>query len=93
MDRDAKWARNWLENWYPLTIIRDRYTGSYSGGDYLAFPLHDYPAESQAGDTEARDFWSRNNSKRPYPIGMGPSPEEAHAALAGLMRAKALGAT
>lgn len=24
---------------YPLTVIRDRYNGVYSGGDYLAFNL------------------------------------------------------
>lgn len=24
---------------YPLTIISDRYTGAYSGGEYLAFNL------------------------------------------------------
>lgn len=26
-------------NIYPLTIIRDRYCGSYSGGTYVAFNL------------------------------------------------------
>lgn len=27
------------KNIYPLTIIRDRYCGSYSGGTYVAFNL------------------------------------------------------
>ncbi len=30
----------WIDNPYPLTIVADRYGGAYSGGNYVAFPLH-----------------------------------------------------
>lgn len=32
-------VNTWLSRRYPLTIIRDRYNGIYSGGDWIAFPL------------------------------------------------------
>ena len=46
-------------NIYPLTIIRDRYSGSYSGGTYVAFNLeaHKVPAEVFGDDRTAMRFW------------------------------------
>ena len=46
-------------NIYPLTIIRDRYSGSYSGGTYVAFNLeaHKVPAEVFGDDCTAMRFW------------------------------------
>ena len=46
-------------NIYPLTIIRDRYSGSYSGGTYVAFNLeaHKVPAEVFGDDCTAMCFW------------------------------------
>jgi hypothetical protein len=44
---------------YPLTIISDRYNGSYSGGAYLAFNLDpwDLPDEVGGGDVEEHNYW------------------------------------
>ena len=46
-------------NIYPLTIIYDRYGGSYSGGTYVAFNLeaHKVPAEVFGDDCTAMRFW------------------------------------
>ena len=45
-------------NIYPLTIIHDRYGGSYSGGTYVAFNLeaHKVPAEVFGDDCTAMRF-------------------------------------
>ncbi len=44
---------------YPLTIIADRYSGTYSGGDYLAFNLDfcDIPEGILGDDVTAMEFW------------------------------------
>lgn len=60
---------------YPCTIVSDRYSGTYSGGQWLAWPL-DYdnvPGGSDAGDCECGDFW--RHYKRP--VGKGNTPQEA----------------
>ena len=47
---------------YPLTIIRDRYDGIYSGGMYLAFNL-DYdeiPSEISGSDIPCLEWWEEN---------------------------------
>lgn len=36
---DLKGILLFLEHLYPLTIITDRYHGTYSGAEFLAFPL------------------------------------------------------
>jgi len=48
---------------YPLTIIRDRYNGVYSGGKYLAFNLDidEIPPEVIGNDVEARNFFYYTN--------------------------------
>ena len=45
-------------NIYPLTIIRDRYCGSYSGGTYVAFNLEspEVPKEVFGDDCTAMRF-------------------------------------
>ena len=45
-------------NIYPLAIIRDRYSGSYSGGTYVAFNLEasKVPAEVFGDDCTAMRF-------------------------------------
>lgn len=60
---------------YPLTIIKSRYNGIYSGGIYLAFNLHhqDVPSEATGGDMECDEFW-REYSR---PVGKGSKPGEA----------------
>jgi hypothetical protein len=92
MDLDARWAEVWLgpegDCPYPVTIVRDRYTGSYAGALWLAYPLHNWPAESQSGDIDARDFWQRAD-EIDHPIGKGSTPDEALATLVDGMKALA----
>ena len=47
------------EDIYPLTIIRDRYNGTYSGASYLAFNLDSnlVPSEVHGSDTTCSYFW------------------------------------
>lgn len=63
---------------YPLTIVRDRYTGAYSGGEFIAWPMEYFqiPEDPQADDTACMLFWiwAEGNS---IPYGRGKTPEEA----------------
>lgn len=65
----------WLETEYPLTIIADRYSGAYSGGAFLAFPVDYYeiPARVSASDIECCEFWDEYTGY----VGLGGDPEEA----------------
>ena len=47
------------EDIYPLTVIRDRYNGTYSGASYLAFNLDSnfVPSEVHGSDTTCSYFW------------------------------------
>ena len=47
------------EDIYPLTVIRDRYNGTYSGASYLAFNLdsNSVPSEVHGSDTPCSYFW------------------------------------
>lgn len=69
---------------YPLTIIADRYTGAYSGGEYLAFNLDFYeiPEDVNGDDCACNDFWGKNK----IPVGKGYTIEEALANLYILLR-------
>jgi hypothetical protein len=66
----------WLHYHYPLTIIADRYSGTYSGGEFMAFPLEytQIPEQVSGGDTECHMFWAYNK----IPVGKGISVEEAY---------------
>ena len=48
------------EDIYPLTVIRDRYNGSYSGASYLAFNLdsNSVPSEVRGSDIPCLYFWN-----------------------------------
>lgn len=61
---------------YPLTLIKDRYNGAYSGGKWTAWPLHawDVPYEPESTDGQAMHFWSVDDY---VPIGRGDTPDEA----------------
>ena len=61
---------------YPLTIICDRYDGTYSGAKYLAFNLHHdcIPYGVNGDDIECFDFW---REKHNFPIGKGNTLTEA----------------
>ena len=62
---------------YPLTIICDRYSGTYSGGAYLAFNLDfdEIPAEVNADDVSCAGFWVEEADN--YKIGKGSCIDEA----------------
>ena len=47
---------------YPLTIIADRYNGTYSGGQYTAWNLiaEDIPPEVDGDDVDCYEFWLTN---------------------------------
>ena len=64
---------------YPLTIVSDRYTGAYSGGQYTAWNISasELPDGIDGDDTECMAFW-RNNT---IPVGKGRTGSEALANL------------
>ena len=71
--RDKKF---WLEHMYPCTIVKDRYTGAYSGGEWTCWPLYieEVPDEIEEGDIPCGDFW-RDFDKSC--VGIGDSPDDA----------------
>lgn len=64
-------------NLYPLTILSDRYGGTYSGWAYLAFNLHseDVPIEPSSNDVMCAEFW--DGDQNGIIIGRGHTPNEA----------------
>ena len=60
---------------YPVTIVEDRYTGTYSEGVYTAWNLDpwDIPKEIDGSDAECALFWRCNK----IPVGKGFTPNEA----------------
>lgn len=62
---------------YPLTIIRDRYDGFFSGAKYIAWNLeyYDIPYEASSNYYECEEFWGCYSNN--YVIGKGATPEEA----------------
>lgn len=90
---DAKFARNvalYIKQYqtqeieekrnsiYPLTIVADRYSGVYSGGNFLAFNMNAYGVGKlpiDAGDCACADFW--RTEANDYVIGKGDTPDEA----------------
>jgi len=69
---------SYIEKVYPLTIVEDRYNGTYSGGVFLAFPLQyrDMPEEPAANDCDCAAFWNSENELE-YLIGKGTNPNDA----------------
>ena len=67
-----------ITDMWPLTIIADRYQGTYSGGKYLAFNLaHDeIPEYIHGGDCDEMEFWESELEAK-YIIGKGNTPQEA----------------
>lgn len=71
----SRFSNFWLNAHYPNTIIRDRYNGTYSGAEWLAFPL-DYfnvPDEVDGEDSECMMFWDSYDGV----VGKGDTPQEA----------------
>lgn len=65
----------WLETRYPLTVVTDRYGGTYSDAAYLAFPLDfdEVPEDVNGDDTECVHFWRCYDE----PVGKGATVQEA----------------
>lgn len=58
---------------YPITIIADRYNGSYSKGKFTAWNLREAPVEVEDGDIECMNFWDDYKGL----VGKGETPNEA----------------
>lgn len=61
---------------YPLTITRDRYRGTYSGGRFTAWNCHpdDIPEEISLDDVSCQEWWYSSDTRY---VGRGNSPLEA----------------
>lgn len=60
---------------YPLTITKDRYRGTYSHGEYLAWNLDiwEIPSDPFEDDVTCMMFWEMNKIL----VGTGNTPESA----------------
>lgn len=60
---------------YPLVIIRDRYTGAYSGGYFTAWNMHleDIPQDIEEDDVTCANFWHSYDGV----VGLGRTANEA----------------
>ena len=65
----------WLKEQYPLTVISDRYGGTYSGGRFLAYPcdFDEIGEDVNGGDNACMDYWDEFNGI----VGKGATIEEA----------------
>jgi hypothetical protein len=70
---------NFLKEVYPLTIVSDRYGGTYSGAEFLAFNLEPerIPKDIGGSDSEEMDFWEDPERYGAYVIGKGDTPDKA----------------
>ena len=67
---------------YPITIVQDRYGGTYSGAAFLCFGCEYYeiPQEVNGDDIEAMTFWDNTNLRTCHAdlrIGKGNTPDDA----------------
>ncbi|KKL48773.1 hypothetical protein LCGC14_2322110 [marine sediment metagenome] len=71
---------------YPLTILVDRYSGAYSGGQWTAWNLEPFeiPPGPTESDMECSDFWADNE----IPVGRGDTPVSAIASLTAALDAE-----
>ena len=61
---------------YPVTIVTDRYSGSYAGAPWLAFycEADEVPIEAYCGgDNDSMDWWANPT----MPVGKGDTPDAA----------------
>lgn len=74
MDEVNKVAKS--DRIYPLTIVTDRYGGTYSGGKFLAFNLdrENIPDAVGGGDCEEMEFFMDDI----FMIGKGDTPNDAY---------------
>lgn len=69
--------REWTENEFPTIILRDRYNGTYSGAEWVAFARPDVPIAIFWEDTNCARFWRECDD----PVGRGNTPQEAFESL------------
>lgn len=71
---------------YPVTIVADRYSGTYSGAAWLAFNLYDtqLPDGWDSDDVTTAEFWVSNKEV----VGKGNSPQEAYEDLLRLLKSR-----
>ena len=76
----------WCRDCYPTTIVIDRYGGTYSGANWLAFPclFENVPKSIEGGDGECMDFWDDYKGA----VGKGKTPQEAFDNLKEIMFSK-----
>lgn len=80
--------QEWLEVKYPLTIISDRYDGTYSGASWLAFPLYcdEVPPAVDGYDEACAAFWKAYSE----PVGKGNNAQNAIDNLISQMKGKVI---
>lgn len=68
---------------YPLTIVKDRYSGAYSGCEYTAWNLgfYEIPIDIELSDVRCMEFWENEENKQEYIVGKGRTASEALADL------------
>ena len=74
---------------WPIVVLEDCYTGVYSGGPWIAFEARDDSAELlvkmyegiNANDSGCRAFWDEMRAEGGKWWAVGPTPDEAVAAL------------
>ena len=64
-----------MDEIYPLTIVSDRYGGTYSGGDFTAWNMDYYeiPTDPAEDDVTCMMFWDTTD----IVVGRGATPQEA----------------
>lgn len=62
---------------YPLTVVLDRYNGTYSGGKWTAWNLRVdcVPIAIMSDDVACCEFWECYSND--YCVGIGNTPDEA----------------
>lgn len=60
---------------YPLVIIKDRYMGTYSGGEYTAWNMYheEIPEDIDEDDVSCYAFWRSYSGV----VGLGKTPDDA----------------
>lgn len=78
MEMLVKLANDYTKDLYPLTIVNDRYNGTYSGGKYTAWHLDFYeiPNDIAMDDITVNEFWGVEDLC--YLVGKGDTIEQAY---------------
>lgn len=61
---------------YPVTIVKDRYGGVYSGAKWIAFNREVAPDKVGGSDMQEMEFWREDHED--YLIGKGATPDAAY---------------